>query len=301
MVILSSSRLQRELIWLKVVAVYAALTGFAGVYVGGHTDSGAIILDAIYSLICTMASVFLIILCQKLERPANERFHFGYYKFEPAMVAIEAILIIASCLLALVSALRDMLHPSELHNYLYSAAAFQLVVAAASGILVFCLWFASKKYDSQLLESQVILWAIDGLLSLFLGAAFVIAIWLKHTTYAWFVPYIDPVLVLVLVLVMIREPVKLFKHNFADLLDASPRRMVKERVYKIAEQAILQRELPVRIKDIRLRRAGRKLFVYLVCYADDQLKSHDLVKLEQSVAGNQIDHFDSIDVRAVVE
>lgn len=301
MSILSSTRLQREIIWLKIVAVFAAVVGFTGIYIGGHVDSGAIILDAMYSLICMMASIFLILFCQKIEKPANERYHFGYYKFEPAMVALQAVLIITSCLFALIFSLRDILHPSDLHQYLAFAAFFQLFLAAITGALVFLLWLASQKYDSALLKSQVVLWAIDGLESLFLGLAFLVGIWLKKTAYAWFVPYIDPVLVFVLVMMIIREPIKLFKENFADLLDASPRKKIKDQVHVLIESVILQNHLSINLKDIRLRRAGRKLFIYLVCYADDKLSAHNLLALERLIAANRIEHYDKIDVSAVIE
>ena len=53
-------------------------------------------------------------MARKLHEPANERYQFGYAKYEPLMTTVEGVLLAGACVGAIVYAVRDLIHKYRL-------------------------------------------------------------------------------------------------------------------------------------------------------------------------------------------
>ena len=55
-------------------------------------------------------------MARKLHEPANERYQFGYAKYEPLMTTVEGVLLAGACVGAIVYAVRDLIHPDPVED-----------------------------------------------------------------------------------------------------------------------------------------------------------------------------------------
>ncbi len=226
------------------------------------TYSEAVLLDGIFSGVAFLMAILVRRVAVLVELPGSDTFHFGYAHFEPLLNTVRGLLILVLCALALFSAISALMHGGR-----ELAAGWAVVYAgvAAAG----CIFMAinqrrlSKKVASPLLKVDARDWMVDGVLSLAVGAAFLAAFLMEGT--AWgqaALPYVDPALVCVLVLVMIRMPIKTLRENLGQVLQVAPEPEVQKEVQARFDQAVA--DLPTRATYVRMVQVGR--FFYILAH-----------------------------------
>lgn len=222
------------------------------------TRSDAILLDGVYSLVSFVMAFLAGKVSRLVDRPGSETFHFGFAHFEPWLNAVRGLLILILCSFALFSAVDALLHGgrplSAGYAMIYGAGA------ALIGVLVALRQKrAAKRAASPILEVDARNWLMDGIISLGVGLSFLVAFLLRYTPYGHWMPYVDPLLVSILVVVMIRVPITTVWENFLEIIQVAPERddqeMVEERV-----NATLG-DLPRRKTVVRMMKVGRYFYV----------------------------------------
>jgi predicted Co/Zn/Cd cation transporter (cation efflux family) len=145
----------------------------------------------------------------------------------------------------------------------------------------------ARKADSPLLDLDVKSWKISAVISSAVAVAFVIAVILERTRYSHLVPYIDPLMVIILVLMSIKLPISALKEGILDLLLAAPRADMQKEIKQRISRAI--DEYPVEDVDIRMVKVGRHIFVtaVLVLTADAPIQTVgnlDMIREEAALA-----------------
>lgn len=277
-------RKEQELI--KVSIVLTAVMGIIGIIIGVHIDSTAITIDGMYCSIGIFSTYLIFLTSQKMNLHYSKKFQFGYYKLEPLVIVGEGALIIGSC--ALISAIRDIIHLHHVKNFLLPAF-YQGVAACACFLMAFLFYRFARPKNNQLLLSQGLVWFIDGLQSILLSIAFFLGVGLDGTVYAFIIPYIDPVLVICLIFIIIREPIKLLKINSEELLDVMSDRQLGHKINRIVYEHFKEKSLDKFITKIFIRKAGRAIFVHIVILPEimlpltslQQIKTELIEKLDQ--------------------
>ncbi|WP_133128481.1 cation transporter [Legionella nagasakiensis] len=258
------------------------IMGIAGIIVGVHINSTAITVDGMYCLIALLSSYLILIASQKINSPFSAKFQFGYFKLEPIVIAFEGIMIITTCLYALSTAARDLIHTHQVKSF-FIPAVFQGVVAIGCLIMAFLFFLYAKPKDNRLLLSQGIVWLIDGLQSTFIAVAFSLGILLKNTAWASIIPYIDPILVICLIFIIIREPIKLLKASSEDLLDVAPQSKLSKQIDTLIHQYLKENNLDNQVDRIIKRKAGRAIFVYIMFSPTIHVSAQHLFKIKQDI------------------
>ena len=80
-------------------------------------------------------------------------------------------------------------------------------------------------------------WLVNGLVSLSVGIAFTVIIFIKNTPLSWFIPYADSTLVIIIVLITIPVPIKVIIQSLKQLLLASPSTNIKQNITHLFETA----------------------------------------------------------------
>lgn len=215
-------------------------------------QSEAILLDGVYSFI----SLLMTLLAQRVSRlvqtPYTDSFHFGFAHFEPMLNVVRILLILAITGFAAVSAIAALLSGGRALNA--DTAVFYGVVAAA-GCLVMA-WRqrrASRQATSPILAVDAHNWLIDGVLSSGVAITFIAAYLLRSSPYADWIAYVDPLLVIVMVVLLLPAPLKSLGENLREVLMQAPspeiqaeiRERVEQAVKPAAEEQIYIRMLPV--------------------------------------------------------
>lgn len=276
-----TSRLKYEMQLIKFSNWNIALMAVIIISIGAISDSAAILLDGAYTILALISDIALLICFKKLEQPANERFQFGYYKLEPLMLTLQGIAILAECKFALVSSIRDIIHPRELLNHLPLAITSQGIICLWALIIALLMKYYSHKLNSNVLKFLTSGWMFGGLQSLFITATLLVSFLLQSTSYRFITPYLDPILTISLVVIFVQMPIKLIKDNVVDLLDMSPTMAETHDVTSQIKATLNNYEL--KLIKTQLRRAGRKHFLDILCEPEEKVAVYDILILQKEL------------------
>jgi len=229
-----------------------------GLAFGWWSGSNAILLDGFFSLIGFAMALVTIRVARLVLQPPDEHFHFGYAQFEPFLNTIKGLLMLGVAGFALAASIGSIIHGGRAVQpglgivYALIALAGCMAVGSMQGR-------AAKRLRSPLLEVDSKNWAIDGLLSGVVAVVFVLALLLGRSRFAYVVPYVDPVLVIVLVVAIIAVPIRTIRDGLREILAFAPETAIQEDVRRRVASAI--EDLPLANSHVRMMKVGRFLYV----------------------------------------
>lgn len=243
---------------LKLSAGMALFMAALGIVFGILTQSDAIMLDGLFSLVGFAMAVVTIRVSRLVKQPPDEHFHFGYAQFEPFLNAVKGLLMLGVSGFAIATAINALLHGGRDLNA--GLAVVYAVIALAGCLVVGGLQRrAARRTGSPLLEVEAKNWLVDGVLSGVVAAVFVVALILGDTRYAYVVPYIDPVLVIVVVLAILAVPLRIVREGLREILGFAPAPDVQSEVRGRIEGAV--EGIPVESLRVNMMKIGRFFYV----------------------------------------
>ncbi len=249
---------ERRAILLSVWGnLIAALLGLFFAFV---TNSEAILIDGIYSLINLVVALVGLKISEMVQRPDDELYPFGYVVYEPILNLTKGLLILLVTIFALFTASTELLSGGRPVNAL-GACIYAMLATLLCGAVTFYLRRQSGLIKSPIVAVDVKNWWIDTLISAGVAIAFFIAIVIEKTPYASLTPYVDPVVVIVLVLAMLPVPWHIIRENWAQIVS---RAVDPECLAEVEKQLDKVRtEIPWRDQYLRVLRMGRLLYVHM--------------------------------------
>lgn len=271
---------------IKKIEIFSLRLSFAGIVIvtfftaiaGIITHSDMMILNAMLALVDVAVTLAVIGTVKLLQRPRSKQYHFGYYKFEPLIVAVESALIIIVCIESILHAIKALVHHNHLFNYEIglSVAIINILV----GLMVYgWLRHAARRVYSEVLRVECVAWYISIIIDLiiFLGFAVVFAIhYYKIESLIAYSAYIDPSLTFIIVGCIIWEPIQLFTNSIGQLIDSKPNAIDE---YALLQDIMAQAELlniKINKSKLDIRQAGRALFIYFF-YLPNQIENEQKI------------------------
>ncbi len=287
--------IKQELFAMKLSLIGCIATAILAFAIGIYVDSVTLILDSGKRFIAMAAVLLSIFVIKNIHKSANGRYHFGYSKYEPLAVAIESILVIAVCFMSVKFAIQDIIHSEDILRY-----DLPIAFTAACGFFGFFLGLylrrKGKIVNSSILTENGWGWYLDGLFSFGICAGFTLGLILKTLNCGNLSHYVDPVMTIILVLIIISHPLKTIKRHILELVDASPGEDIEESVREVTER-LKQKHGLSDIKRIRLRKAGRKVFIELIFSLKEKeatAKINDITAEATRELSTKFSHFDVI-------
>jgi cation diffusion facilitator family transporter len=269
--------MEQETKALRLSVVMNLIMAALGLGFGWISGSQAILLDGFFSLIGFAMALVTIRVARLVLQPPDKHFHFGYAQFEPFLNTVKGLLMLgvagfalAASIGAIVSGGREV-RPGLGIVYALVALAGCLVVGVLQGR-------AARRLASPLLKVDSNHWLIDGLLSGVVAAVFVLALILGRTSFAYMVPYIDPVLVIVLIAAILAVPIRTIRHGLREVLAFAPEPEVQKDVRGRVEGAI--GDLPLAASHIRMMKVGRFLYVLNQLVVSPEFKVRSVADLD---------------------
>jgi predicted Co/Zn/Cd cation transporter (cation efflux family) len=187
----------RERSALRLSIWGALVMAFLGFLFAFLTSSQAILLDGIFSLLGCGLAIATLHVAGMILRPDDEHFPFGYAGFESLLNLIKGLAIGLVSIIAAYTAIESLFRGGR------DIRAFR-----ATG--------------SPLLEVDAKNWLVDAAISTAVALGFVAAAMLETSRYSGWVPYVDPILVLVVVAATANVPLGIIRTGFGELLLAAP-------------------------------------------------------------------------------
>ena len=216
-----TNALTRERAALNLSAVGNLVMAVAGLGFAVLTGSEALLLDGAFSLVGFIMVLLARVVAELAERPDSVRYHFGYARFEPLMNSVRGLLMLMATLFAVGSAVVALTRGGR-----EIAPGLALVYCVVAGAICMTLaWVqkrAARETGSPTLATDAVNWLVDGAITAAVGIVFLGAVFIAGTRLEWVLPYLDPVIVLVLGLLLLGIPLQILRQNISQLLDAAP-------------------------------------------------------------------------------
>ena len=142
---------QKEKNLLKLSLFMAAVFVIVAFGFALATQSGAILFDGVYSLIAFFMALLTLKVANLVQRPDDDRFHFGYTAIEPTLNLFKSLIIIASCLYAVVDAINSLAAGGNTAQYGIAMIYGIFATVGCFGVSAY-MTFRSKRLRSDLVS-----------------------------------------------------------------------------------------------------------------------------------------------------
>ena len=277
-------------------AVFAVLGGLFGLY----THSGAILLDGFYSLMTMTMSFVSLKVAALIQAGPSRRYQFGYYGFEPFINTIKGIIVLSISSFALISAIEALLHGGR-----DLAIGLALTYATLSTMGCFCFALLLHRYARRLnlplLAVEARDWTVDGCISSAVALTFVVATLIQETAWSAYLPYVDPLLVSILVVLIIPLPLRTVFEGVNQLLGIAPESELDQDMQATIARVAQAQAHPIDRFHLQMMVQGRVLYVFIQVlvpaeFAIQRVQELDLLRQEFTAAVAKLHPFPEVDV-----
>lgn len=222
------------------------------------TDSQAILLDGLFDATYLIAGLFTLKVVALVHRVDDERFPYGYAHFEPLVNGVKGLLVLGISLEALGGAVASLLGGG--HQIFAGAAIFYAILATAGSVaLALVVRRAARRTASPLLKADGENWIVNAAVSACVIVAFAAILLVRGTRLGYLGPYIDSLVVVLVVLFTLSVPVRMAWQALMALLNRAPAAGTVSQVRAIIETSLAG--LPVEELFVRVIQPGRTRMV----------------------------------------
>jgi predicted Co/Zn/Cd cation transporter (cation efflux family) len=199
----------------------------AGVLTAWVANADALLVDGLYSGVNFFSSIVAAKVGESVMRPWDKTRPFGYYADESLYVTFRSVVLLGILLFAAVSAIAKIIAYAS--GKTSPEIGFGKVVVYSIFMVTICLglayvhhhnWVKTHK-QSDILKTEKQATIVDGILSAGVGLAFGLAPLLAATPLRGLLPITDSIVVLILVVIIIRQPISLFLEALAEIAGES--------------------------------------------------------------------------------
>lgn len=265
----------------------ATATGLAGLKLatGLATGSLAILSSAVDSLLDILMSGVNYFGIRQAEQPADFSHPFGHGKYETVATLIQSLLIACSGGWLIYESIRRLLRGSELVR-LGEGMLVLLLSAGVSLVVTRYLRRVAHETDSSALRADSLHFAMD----VYTNLALVVG--LGAITFLD-LPWLDPILSLLVALYILYQAVQLIRHSMRDVLDEQLPETIRQEVEQLIRA---HHEHLLDFHNLRTRRAGSQKimdFHLTVCKHLSVEEAHDIAdhlekRIQQEIPGADV-------------
>ena len=211
--------IEQRLLWQS--AGLMALLAISGTFMGVLTGSGAILMDGMASFVGVIIKLMMIVTSKLVAHETSKRFQFGYWQFEPLVLIVEGSFTLLIVTYALMTGISDLLSGGR-EIKLGPAIVYAAFFTVADTLYYLYVRHINKRLKSNLIRFDNISWSIDAMLESAILLSFLAAWALEGTSWAFFIIYIDPIVLIVLSLQMMPSAFKILWPSLKQILGVAP-------------------------------------------------------------------------------
>ncbi len=231
------------------IAMATTLAGLK-LITGILTGSMAVLSSAIDSLLDILMSAVNFLAIRQAVQPADKCHPFGHGKYETLATIIQSLVIALSGCWIIYEAGRRLYHGVELAR-LNQGIVVLVISAIASWWVSRYLKRAAKKTDSSALEADSLHFSMDVYTNSALVLGLIVISFVE-------IPWLDPVLSILVALYILFEAVRLVRHGLRDVLDEELPEPIKQEITGLIDA---HSKILIDYHNLRTRRAGSQKII----------------------------------------
>lgn len=251
----------------------------AGILFGLLSGSYAIVFDGVYALTDAIMTIVALLVANLIASSTTngaagsglvKHFTMGFWHLEPMVLGLNGILLTGAAVYALINAIGSIMAGGRHLSFDYAIAYALLTMMIAMFMAGFSKR-ANRTLNSNFVALDAKAWLMSGVLSAALLVAFAFGYAITGTSLDWMAPYVDPVTLALVCIVVIPIPAGTIKQAFADILLVTPSDL-KSHVDRVAEEFVRRHGfLSYRSYVARVGR-GRQIELYFIAPKDGPAK-----------------------------
>ncbi|WP_100642643.1 cation diffusion facilitator family transporter [Alteromonas facilis] len=258
---------QQEKFLLRLSLYVAGLFVVVALVFAQLTGSDAILFDGMYSLIAFFMALLTLRVAHLVQLPDDDRFHFGYTAIEPTLNLFKSLIIIAVCVYAAIGSVYSLMSGGNVAEY-DVAILYGVVATIGCFAISFYMRFASKTLRSDLVDVDAHTWFVDGVLSASILAGFLSAYALEYIGLSAYSPFIDPILLLILSIVMLPIPIRILLNSLNEVINKAPPEAVTRIIERKLKKTLV--DVPYEHVEVRISKQGRDLYLLVHIIVSDE-------------------------------
>ena len=266
-----------EISLIKLSAIGAFAFGLLGTVWGITVKSNAVIFDGIYSFLITLLALGSIYVSKRIHQGVDDTFQFGKFQFETLFLIIRSFILIALCGYSIIAGIFDLFGEGLLWDP-HKVTIYALISVVGGLLMLRHFNRANKKLQSNLVSIESLQWKIDTYLSLGVLISSLLTIAFHHWNLDLISPYIDPVVVIILAIIVVIVPLRTLQQNIKDLMFVAPKDDREVKFNKIADYIV--KFYGFSGKNVRVARSGRMYFVDVNILVDEDWKFTSIKELD---------------------
>lgn len=228
----------REQKTLRISIMVTMVMALLGVVFGLVSGSNAIVFDGVYSTVDAAMSLLALHVSRLLMKKGSERFQFGYSHFEPLVAAFNGSILLLLCFYAFIGAIASLLDGGQVVAFDAAASYAGIVCAVCFACYLYERRIAGQ-LDSEFLRIDMQSWLMAASITLALLVGFAVAELLAYLGYPEYMPYADPVILLLLTIGLLPIPVDIVRRALRDIFQVAPSEL--DMKVQLVMQAALER------------------------------------------------------------
>ncbi len=252
----TSAERERRALVLSLVGAALMTCLASGFY--AWTGSEAVLLDAVFNAITLVMAILTIRVSKLVQGQESARFQFGHNLFEAMLNTGKGAIIFVVCVASAFSAIQALVAGGRA-MLVGPAVSYAVLATAICTALALVLHRLAERDASPLVALDALNWKMNALISGLVAVTFGLALLLEGTQLDFLVPFVDPALVLFLVVAIAKMPLDIIRKGLGELLLGAPEAELSQKCL-----ASLRVELAaIEHEDVRIRmsKMGRLLYV----------------------------------------
>lgn len=287
---LKNNLTQKSLIFSAVFALAFALTGFV---IGFIVDSQMILFDGMYSLISFALSLMSVFALRFKNGAKPKKYPFGASNIDSIVIIFKFSIILMLVIVSMVHATNTMIQGGNSPDFGVGVvyALLSTIICVAISIL---LKKVAQNKQSALVLAEANQWVFDSVTSLTVFISFLLAQFMIVTnTFTELVVYIDPLLVLVLGVYLMKTPIVSIKKQLHYLLEVAPNEKIMKHLNTIVKD--IENKYNMKESFVRASAGNGSLFLeidFVVNNSQNQftISQQDIIRQEISNRIKQLPH-----------
>ncbi|AGB74361.1 MULTISPECIES: cation diffusion facilitator family transporter [Rhizobium] len=256
---------------LRISIIVTFVLAVAGIVFGLLSGSYAIVFDGIYALTDASMTIVALVVSNLIVSSATnttaagkfaKHFTMGFWHLEPMVLGLNGVLLTGAAVYALINAVGSIMSGGR-HLSFDQAIIYAVLTMIIAFLMAGYATRVNKTIGSNFIALDAKAWVMTGSLSAALLLAFIFGFFIQETKLQWMSPYVDPVALALVCLIVIPMPIGTIKQAFADILLVTPSDL-RDHVDRVAAEIVQRYDfLSYRSYVARVGR-GRQIELYFI-------------------------------------
>jgi len=231
--------------FLRLSIAVTIFVAALGIVFGLVSGSFSIIFDGAYSLgdagmtALALSVSSLIVRSTEGDRLPDilrSRFTMGFWHLEPIVLGLNGILLMAVAIYALINAVLTIAHGGY-ETQFGMAIVYATITLLVCAVMAVAGWRVNRRLRSDFVSLDINAWMMSGGITAALLVAFVVGLSVSNTPLSWISPYVDPVILALVCLVVIPLPLRAVRQALSEILLITPPEL-KAHVDSVAAECV---------------------------------------------------------------